>query len=72
MTTVTDVTRELDISKSYLYKLIDNKIKYKCVHKVFDKHHEIPLETITWHKRMLGSIIYNIFVNQFLFIEVRK
>ena len=55
MTTVTDVTRELDISKSYLYKLIDNKIKYKCVHKVFDKHHEIPLETITWHKRMLGT-----------------
>lgn len=36
-----------------LKKIIENKVKYKYLHEVFDKYHEMPLETIDWHDRMI-------------------
>ena len=36
-----------------LKKIIENKVKYKYLYKVFDKYHEMPLETIDWHDGML-------------------
>ena len=36
-----------------LKKIIGNKVKYKYLYEVFDKYHEIPLETIDWHDGMI-------------------
>lgn len=36
-----------------LKKIIENKIKYKYLYKVFDKYHEMPLETEDWHGGMI-------------------
>ena len=36
-----------------LKKIIENKVKYKYLYEVFDKYHEIPLETIDWHDGMI-------------------
>ena len=37
----------------YLKKIIENKVKYKYLYEVFDKYHEMPLETIDWHAGMI-------------------
>lgn len=34
-------------------KIIENKIKYKYLYEVFDKYHEMPLETVDWHDGMI-------------------
>lgn len=36
-----------------LKKIIENNIKYKYLYKVFDKYHEMPLETSNWHDGMI-------------------
>ena len=36
-----------------LKKIIENKVKYKYLYEVFDKYHEMPLETIHWHDGMI-------------------
>ena len=36
-----------------LKKIIENKVKYKYLYEVFDKYHEMPLETIDWHDGMI-------------------
>ncbi len=36
-----------------LKKIIENKIKYKYLYEVFDKYHEMPLETVDWHDGMI-------------------
>lgn len=36
-----------------LKKIIENKMKYKYLYEVFDKYHEMPLETIDWHDGMI-------------------
>ena len=36
-----------------LKKIIENKIKYKYLYEIFDKYHEMPLETIDWHDGMI-------------------
>ncbi len=36
-----------------LKKIIENNIKYKYLYKVFDKYHEMPLDTIGWHAGMI-------------------
>ena len=37
-------------------KIIGNKVKYKYLYEVFDKYHEIPLETIDWHDGMIKEV----------------
>ena len=39
-----------------LKKIIGNKVKYKYLYDVFDKYHEIPLETIDWHDGMIKEV----------------
>lgn len=36
-----------------LKKIIENNVKYKYLYKVFDKYHEMPLETSNWHDGMI-------------------
>ena len=36
-----------------LKKILENKIKYKYLYEVFDKYHEMPLETADWHGGMI-------------------
>lgn len=36
-----------------LKKIIENNIKYKYLYEVFDKYHEMPLDTIDWHDEMI-------------------
>ena len=36
-----------------LKKIIENKVRYKYLYEVFDKYHEMPLETIDWHDGMI-------------------
>lgn len=36
-----------------LKKIIENKVKYKYLYEVFDKYHEMPLETLDWHNGMI-------------------
>ena len=33
--------------------IIENKVKYKYLSEVFDKYHEMPLETLDWHDGMI-------------------
>lgn len=36
-----------------LKKIIENKVKYKYLYEVFEKYHEMPLETVDWHDGMI-------------------
>ena len=36
-----------------LKKIIENNVKYKYLYEVFDKYHEMPLETVDWHNGMI-------------------
>ena len=36
-----------------LKKIIGNKVKYKYLYEIFDKYHEMPLETVDWHDGMI-------------------
>ena len=36
-----------------LKKIIENKVNYKYLYEVFDKHHEMPLETVNWNDGMI-------------------
>lgn len=36
-----------------LKKIIENEVKYKYLYEVFDKYHEMPLETVDWHDGMI-------------------
>ncbi len=36
-----------------LKKIIENNIKYKYLYEVFDKYHEMPLDTVDWHTGMI-------------------
>jgi len=36
-----------------LKKIIENKVKYKYLYGVFDKYHEMLLETVDWHDGMI-------------------
>ena len=36
-----------------LKKIIENKVKYKYLYEVFDKYHEMPLETVDWYDGMI-------------------
>ena len=40
-----------------LKKIIENKVKYKYLYEVFDKYHEMPLETLDWHDGMIKEAI---------------
>lgn len=40
-----------------LKKIIENKVKYKYLYEVFDKYHEMPLETVDWHDGMIKEAI---------------
>jgi alwI restriction endonuclease superfamily len=40
-----------------LKKIIENKVKYKYLYEVFDKYHEMPLETVDWHDGMMREAI---------------
>lgn len=36
-----------------LKKIIENNVKYKYLYEVFDKYHEMPLDTVDWHDGMI-------------------
>lgn len=40
-----------------LKKIIEKKVKYKYLYEIFDKYHEMPLETVDWHDRMIKEAI---------------
>ena len=43
----------ISLDTSSLKKIMESKIKYKDLYEVFDKYHEMPLETIDWHGAMI-------------------
>ena len=40
-----------------LKKIIENKVKYKYLYEVFDKYHEMQLETVDWHAGMIKESV---------------
>lgn len=47
---------ELAMDTDSLKKIIENKVKYKYLYEVFDKYHEMPLETVDWHDWMIKEV----------------
>ena len=43
----------ISLDTKRLRQIIEKKIKYKYLYKVFDKYHEMPLETQGWHEKLL-------------------
>lgn len=43
----------ISISTDSLKKIIEKQVKYKYLYEVFDKYHEMPLETVDWHDGMI-------------------
>lgn len=43
----------ISIDTNSLKKIIKNKVKYKYLYEVFNKYHEMPLETEDWHNGMI-------------------
>lgn len=43
----------ISMDTNSLKKLIKNKVKYKYLYEVFNKYHEMPLETVDWHDGMI-------------------
>ena len=39
-----------------LKKIIENKVKYRYLYEVFDKYHEMPLETADWNEGMIREV----------------
>lgn len=46
----------ISMDTNSLKKIIKNKVKYKYLYKVFDKYHEMPLETENWHDGMMEEV----------------
>ena len=47
----------ISMDTNSLKKIIKNKFKYKYLYEVFDKYHEMPLETENWHDGMMEEIM---------------
>lgn len=47
----------ISIDTDSLKKIIENKVKYKYLYGVFNKYHEMPLETVDWHDGMIKEAI---------------
>lgn len=47
----------ISMDTNSLKKIIKNKVKYKYLYEVFDKYHEMPLETENWHDGMMEEAI---------------
>ena len=43
----------VSMDTSSLKKIIEKKIKYKYLYEVFNKYHEMPVETEDWHDDMI-------------------
>ena len=43
----------ISMNTDSLKKIIEKEIKYKYLYEVFDKYHEMPLETLDWHDDMI-------------------
>ena len=46
----------ISMDTNALKKIIENKVKYKYLYEVFDKYHEMPLETVDWHDGMIKEV----------------
>lgn len=46
----------ISMDTNSLKKIIKNKVKYKYLYEVFDKYHEMPLETENWHDGMMKEV----------------
>ena len=46
----------ISMDTNSLKKIIKNKVKYKYLYEVFDKYHEMPLETEDWHDGMMKEV----------------
>lgn len=47
----------ISLNTDSLKKIIENKVKYKYLYGVFNKYHEMPLETVDWHDGMIKEAI---------------
>lgn len=47
----------ISLNTDSLKKIIENKVKYKYLYGVFNKYHEMPLETVDWHDGMIKEVI---------------
>ena len=43
----------ISMNTDSLKKIIENKVKYKYLYEIFDKYHEMPLETVDWYDGMI-------------------
>ena len=43
----------IPMDADFLKKIIENNIKYKYLYEVFDKYHEMSLDTADWHTGMI-------------------
>ena len=46
----------ISMDTNSLKKIIKNKVKYKYLYEVFDKYHEMPLDTEDWHDGMMKEV----------------
>lgn len=46
----------ISMDTNSLKKIIKNKVKYKYLYEVFDKYHEMPLETEDWYDGMMKEV----------------
>ena len=46
----------ISMDTNSLKKIIKNKVKYKYLYEIFDKYHEMPLETENWHDGMMKEV----------------
>ena len=37
----------------FFKKIIENEVEYKYLYEVFDKYHEMALETVDWYDGMI-------------------
>ncbi len=46
----------ISMDTAALKKVIKKKTNYKNLYKIFDKYHEMPLETVDWHDEMIKEV----------------
>ncbi len=47
----------ISLDTDTLKKIIENRITYSYLYEVFNKYHEMPLETVDWHENLLSDAV---------------
>ena len=50
----------ISLDTDTLKKIIENRTTYSYLYEVFNKYHEMPLETVDWHESLLRDAVGNV------------